>query len=84
LVSGLVQGVGYRHTAYRQALRLGLAGWVRNLADGRVEGVAQGDRALVEQWIAWCRQGPAIGRVDRVDVEWEAASAALDGFEIRF
>ncbi len=84
LVSGLVQGVGYRHSTYRRALELGLRGWVRNLPDGKVEAVFQGDRATIERMIAWCRRGPALARVDQVSADWQPASNDLDDFQIRF
>jgi len=83
-VSGLVQGVGFRHGVYRQALKLGLRGWVRNLADGRVEAVAQGDRPVLDQLLVWCHRGPAVARVDGVVVTWETVDPSLAAFEIRF
>lgn len=83
-VSGLVQGVGFRHATYRQALRLGLRGWVRNLPDGRVEALMQGERPLLDQMLEWCARGPAVARVDRVTANWEAPTADLGAFEIAF
>ncbi len=70
-VTGLVQGVGYRQSAVSEAGRLGLAGTVRNLADGSVEVVAEGPRDDVEALAAWCRRGPPAARVDDVAVAWE-------------
>lgn len=84
LISGLVQGVGFRHAAYRHALKLGLRGWVRNLADGRVEAVFQGKRPVLEQTLAWCWNGPALARVDHVDAVWESVHTPVSGFEITF
>lgn len=84
VVSGLVQGVGYRHSTYRKAIELGLRGWVRNLPDGDVEAVFQGDRARIERMLAWCRHGPALARVDRVSETWQPASPAYDEFQISF
>ncbi len=83
-VSGMVQGVGFRHATYRQAQKLGLRGWVRNLPDGRVEAVIQGERPLLEKMIEWCGHGPALARVDRVAASWEPAGAELAPFEIAF
>jgi acylphosphatase len=80
LVSGLVQGVGYRFSTVEEAGRLGLAGWVRNLPDGRVEALAEGPRPLVEELVAWCRRGPPAARVTGVEVEWSAAAGDLAGF----
>jgi acylphosphatase len=68
-VHGRVQGVYYRATAQDEAQRLGLVGWVRNRADGTVEAVAEGEAAVVESFLAWCRRGPERARVDDVEVE---------------
>jgi acylphosphatase len=67
LVAGRVQGVNYRVACAREADRLGLAGFVRNLPDGRVEVVAEGSRGAVERLAAWCAGGPPLARVERVD-----------------
>lgn len=66
VVSGRVQGVSYRFSMEREATRLGVGGWVRNLPDGRVEFEAEGQRSAVEALVAWARSGPAYARVDRV------------------
>lgn len=66
-ITGRVQGVGYRMAAQREAERLGLAGWVRNAADGAVEAEAQGPEAAVEALVAWCAQGPRFARVAAVE-----------------
>ncbi len=83
-VSGLVQGVGFRHTTYRRATALGLGGWVRNLPDGRVEAEFEGDEDALETMLAWCRSGPALSQVDAVDTRWQAALHPAGPFEIRF
>ncbi len=62
LVTGRVQGVGFRAATAAQARQLGVCGWVRNLADGRVEVLAWGDQ--LDQFEAWLRHGPALARVD--------------------
>jgi acylphosphatase len=67
LVHGRVQGVFYRATCAREARSAGLAGWVRNLPDGAVEAVFEGDPAAVEALVAWCRSGPPHAHVERVD-----------------
>lgn len=82
LVSGRVQGVGYRQACADQARRHGLAGWVRNRADGRVEAVFEGQPAAVAAMIAWCREGPVWAAVDDLDVSSEAPES-LSGFRVR-
>jgi acylphosphatase len=82
-VSGLVQGVWFRQSTADEARRLGLAGLVRNLADGSVEAVAEGDRPRVEELVRWCHRGPPAARVERVDVEWEAAGGDLGPFRVQ-
>jgi acylphosphatase len=82
LIAGRVQGVAYRQSTVDEARRLGLAGWVRNLPDGRVEAVAEGDRAQVEALVAWCRRGPRLARVDAVAVIWEEPRGDAGPFDI--
>jgi len=70
-IQGRVQGVFFRESARREAERLGVAGWVRNLPDGDVEAAAEGETAAVERLVLWCHQGPSAARVDSVSVEEE-------------
>lgn len=65
-------------------MKLGLNGWVRNLYDGRVEAVFEGDRTLIEDAILHCKKGPAGSYVSDVDVSWEDYSGDLKGFEVRY
>ncbi len=81
-VSGQVQGVNFRGAAQEEAERLGLNGWVRNLQDGRVEAVFEGDPETVRQMIDWCESGPSSADVDDVTVEQEEPSGE-SGFEVR-
>ena len=81
-ISGIVQGVGYRYHCRRQARSLGLAGWVRNLPDGRVEALIQGTREQVEDLIKWCYRGPAEARVSDIAVSYEEAGDDLKDFGI--
>lgn len=83
-IHGRVQGVFFRANTQKEAQGLGLVGWVRNTHDGGVEAVAEGERALIEAFVAWCHQGPSHARVDRVDVAWEPAQGNLSGFQIRY
>lgn len=83
-ISGRVQGVGYRQSTSVEAQRLGLTGWVRNLADGRVEAVFSGTQDLLDQMLAWCWKGPAFAQVDTVEVAHDDLDERYDHFEIRF
>jgi acylphosphatase len=69
VISGRVQGVGYRDWAIDTGLRLGLTGWVRNRRDGAVEALIVGEEGAVGQMIEACRRGPPGARVDEIDVE---------------
>jgi acylphosphatase len=82
VVQGHVQGVFFRETTRRRALSAGVAGWVRNVPDGRVEAVFEGDREAVDALVAYAQEGPRGARVDWVDVEAEEPEG-LTGFEIR-
>ncbi len=83
IIDGRVQGVAYRYFTQNAAARLGLPGWVRNLPDGRVEAVFEGERSLVEQAIQKCSDGPPFARVMHVQVTWEDRLEGLTSFEIR-
>ncbi len=83
IVSGRVQGVFYRAYTRNHAVKLGLQGWVRNLPDGRVEAVFEGDRELLERAISACRKGPEDSLVRDVEITWEDP-ADEQGFEIRY
>jgi len=82
-VSGQVQGVFFRAFVSQKRQSLGLSGWVRNLPDGRVEAVAEGQEAKINQLVRWCRVGPPQARVQSVQVTWEEPEG-LSGFEIRY
>lgn len=83
-VEGRVQGVCFRAFVRDRAAALGLVGWVRNLADGAVEAVAEGAGADLEAFLAACACGPALARVTRVLAADEPPAAELEGFRIRF
>ena len=83
VIDGRVQGVGFRWFTHDTAAREGIHGWVRNLADGRVEVMAEGEAAAVDRLEAAIRRGPASARVERVDVEDHAPAGRVTGFEIR-
>ena len=67
-VSGIVQGVFFRKNTRKMALQLGVTGWVRNLLDGRVEAIIEGEKEQVEKLIQWCKEGPPRAKVTSFDV----------------
>ncbi len=81
IITGLVQGVGFRYSMAREAAHLGVAGWVRNRHDGSVEANICGNAEGVAAMIAWARQGPPGASVDHVAVE--IGEPASGGFEQR-
>lgn len=83
IVSGRVQGVFFRDSTQREARRLGVDGWVRNLDDGTVEAVFEGGASAVEAMLDFCRRGPERARVDRLEVEATQPLEDLAGFEVR-
>ena len=83
-VNGRVQGVFFRSETQDEAMRHGLTGWVRNLADGRVEAVFEGEKELVEKLIDFCRQGPPGARVTNFEVAWENYTGEFRGFRVRY
>jgi acylphosphatase len=83
VIAGRVQGVGFRWFTHDAAAREGVHGWVRNLADGSVEVVAEGDRTAVDGLEAAVRRGPSSAHVERFDVEEIAPAGRTTGFEIR-
>ncbi len=82
-VSGRVQGVFFRQNTKRQAQSRGVAGWVRNLPDGRVEAVFEGEEDAVLALVDYCRRGPSYARVENVDVRYEDFSGQFSGFQTR-
>lgn len=84
LVEGRVQGVFFRDSTKRKADELGLAGWVRNLPDGRVEALFQGDEERCAEALRYVQKGPSAARVIRVEHEWTSDAAEYAAFEIRW
>jgi acylphosphatase len=82
LIKGKVQGINYRASARDRALGLRLTGWVRNTREGHVEAMVTGEEVALQQFIDWCRRGPALAVVGDVEVE-RVADARFEGFEIR-
>ncbi len=83
LISGIVQGVGYRYFTYRRAVALGLTGYVRNMVDGRVEVVAEGDEESLQQLLQELKVGPSFASVEEVKVEWGPYTGQYSHFEIK-
>jgi acylphosphatase len=81
-VSGRVQNVWFRDSCVREASAFGAGGWVRNLADGRVEAVFEGPPGAVDALVAWCHDGPPRARVTRVEVREELPTGE-HGFAMR-
>lgn len=82
IVTGRVQGVGFRYFVLDQGQRLGLMGWVRNLRDGRVEVVAEGDPTRLQELMVELRRGPRGAYVDDMSVEMLPATGEFDAFRI--
>jgi acylphosphatase len=83
LISGRVQGVSFRYYTCRKAIALGLTGWVRNLPDGRVEAIIQGDRAVVEAMFRWFWKGSPLSHVEAVETENQQLQQ-FQAFEIQY
>ncbi len=80
IISGRVQGVGYRESIRMVAQALDVTGWVRNLANGDVEALVQGDEAAVDRIVAWCHNGPPGANVRFVDAQMIETSEAYFAF----
>ncbi len=83
-VSGVVQGVGFRAFTHRLAESYGLRGWVRNLPDGRVEILAEGDEEVLFHFVKDLWKGPRLSRVDKVELLREESDEPLLDFRIRY
>ena len=83
LLQGRVQGVSFRYYTMQEARSHGLTGWVRNLWDGRVEVLLEGDDDAVKRMIAWCQQGPPSAVVEDVEIAWEEPTAEFSNFRVR-
>lgn len=82
-VSGKVQGVFYRDTTKKEAGKRGLGGWVRNLRDGRVEAVFEGEEKTVDDMVDWCHEGSPLARVTHVERIHNEPEEGLQGFDIK-
>ncbi len=84
VVSGRVQGVAFRYYAEKWATSLGVTGWVRNLDDGRVEAVAEGEREVLDRFVNLMRAGPRAARVEDAEVDWQDYRGEFPEFRISF
>ena len=82
-ISGFVQGVGFRRFVQKQAQEMSVGGWVRNLPDGRVEVLLQGERQEVEMVIDACHKGPFLAEIEEVEIEWEDVTQEHVDFTVR-
>ena len=83
-VHGRVQGVAFRHYTCLRAQELGVTGWVRNLADGSVEGLFEGNGPAVQALVEWCRSGPPAAMVERRDIRTGIYSGEFNAFAITY
>jgi acylphosphatase len=84
IIYGIVQGVFFRASTRDEAIRIGVGGWVRNLADGTVQALFEGEKKKVEAIIAWCHKGPPGAQVSKVQIFWEPYQAEFKNFAIRY
>jgi acylphosphatase len=83
-ISGRVQGVFFRSETQDEAIKKNVTGWVRNLPDGRVEAVFEGEKENVENVIEFCKRGSPGARVTKVDVNWQDFTGEFKNFGIRY
>ena len=82
IISGDVQGIGYRFHTRIKARNLGLKGWVRNLDSGEVEAVFEGDEDKVKEMIEWCKKGSSFAKVENVKVDFEKYTGEFESFDV--
>ncbi len=82
LVGGRVQGVFFRESTKERARELQVTGWVRNLADGRVEVVAEGPESWLNEFVRYCERGPSNARVTTVQVDWDDFIGEFEDFSV--
>ncbi len=84
VIEGIVQGVFFRANTIEESSKLGLTGWVKNRADGRVEAVFEGDVDGIEQIVEWCKKGPPAAVVRNIETTWEQSTGDYDSFTIKY
>lgn len=83
MIRGFVQGVGYRKWARKEAQKMGITGWIRNLPDGSVEALLQGPKETVGILLATYKKGSFLSEIEEVDVVWEQQKETFSDFSIR-
>ena len=83
-IRGRVQGVFFRSETMYEAKQLGVTGWVRNISDGRVEAIFEGEQENVKALIEFCKRGPPGARVTNVDIIWESYTGEFRNFEVKY
>ena len=84
IVKGIVQGVNFRYYSQRQAAKFNITGWVKNLPDGSVAGVFEGDEQDVEAMVHWCRRGPPSAHVTELIAQPEEYRGEFSSFSVKF
>jgi acylphosphatase len=84
IVHGYVQGVFFRASTRDKAVSLGLKGWVKNLYDGSVEAVFEGDIERLHEAVQWCHDGPPGARVTKIDEKWQDYVGEYSSFDVRY
>ncbi|MBW1764426.1 MAG: acylphosphatase [Deltaproteobacteria bacterium] len=84
VIHGRVQGVWFRESTRKQAVELGVSGWVKNRVDGSVEALIEGPKDSIKKLIDWCHKGPPYAKVDQVDEIWVDWKGELDSFKVVF
>jgi acylphosphatase len=84
LISGQVQGVFFRSNTIHVANELGVRGWIKNLPNGMVEVVAEGNKQKLDRLIEFCREGPEGAKVENIEIKWEKPKNEFEGFDVMF
>lgn len=82
-IRGKVQGVSFRYYTLQEAQSVGVIGWVRNLWDGRVEALFEGEESAVDHMVQWCHAGPTSAGIEEVDILWEEPTGEFSNFRVR-
>ncbi|TFH37169.1 MAG: acylphosphatase [Anaerolineales bacterium] len=82
-IRGSVQGVSFRYYTLQEAQSVQVIGWVRNLWDGRVEALIEGEQTAVDHMVEWCRKGPPMADVEDVAIIWEEPTGEFSNFRVR-